>query len=55
MLEDFELRECAVINDFGVHEDGAGQFLKGHEVIVAADCVTNCSTAMRKCLPNVLA
>src|SRR5260221_10976148 len=55
VLEDFELGEGTVIDDFGVHEDGTGRFLKGCEVIVAADCFTNCYTAASKCLRDVLA
>ena len=55
VLEDFELGESAVIDDFGVHEEGTGGLLKGREVIVAADGITNCCTAARECLRDVLA
>jgi len=41
VLEDFELGEGAVIDDCGVHEEGTGRLLKGREVIVLADCITN--------------
>jgi len=41
VLEDFELGEGAVIDDCGVHEEGTGWLLKGCEVIVLADCITN--------------
>jgi len=55
VLKDFELGEGAVIDDFGVHKDRTGRLLKGREVIVAGDCVTNCCTAARECLRDVLA
>ncbi len=55
MLQDFELREGAVIDDFGVYEVGAGRLLKGRELIVAVDCITNCCTVARECICNVLA
>jgi hypothetical protein len=55
VLEDFELGEGAVIDNCGVHEDGAGWLLKGREVIIAADCITNCHTAARESLCDVLA
>ena len=54
MLQDFELGEGAVINDFGVHEVGAGPLLKGRKLIVVVDCITNCRTAARECMCNVL-
>jgi len=41
VLEDFELREGAVIDNCRVHKEGMGQLLKGREVIVLADCITN--------------
>ena len=53
VLEDFELGEGAVIDDFGVRKDGTGRLLIGREVIVAGDCVTNCCTAARECLRDV--
>ena len=53
LLEDFKLREGAVIDDFGVHKDGTGQLLMGHKVIVAGDCVMNCCTVVREGLHDV--
>ena len=41
VLEDFELGEGTVINDYRVHEKGTGRLLKGHKVIVLADCIMN--------------
>ena len=41
VLEDFKLGEGAIIDDFRVHEEGAGWLLKGRKVIVAADGITN--------------
>ena len=55
MLQDFELGEGAVINDFGVHEAGAGQLLKGCEFIVAVNCIINCCTAAKECMCDMLA
>jgi len=55
VLQDFELGEGAVIDDFGVHEAGARRPLKGREFIVAFDCIPNCCTAARECLCDVLA
>ena len=54
VLKDFELGEGAVIDDFGVQEEGMGGLLKGCEDVVAADCITNCCTAARECLRDVL-
>jgi len=53
VLEDFKLREGAVIDNFRVHKEGAGWLLKGGEVIVALDCVMNSGTAARECLCDV--
>ena len=55
VLEDFELGEGAVIDDCGVQEDGTRRLLKGCEVIVALDCVTNCFATASECLRDVLA
>ncbi len=55
MLEDFELREVAVLNNFGVHEVGAGWHLEGGKQIVAVNCTVNCSAMARECLRDVLA
>ena len=55
VLKDFELREGAVIDDLGVQEEGTGGGLKGREVVVVADCITDCCTAARECLRDVLA
>jgi len=55
VLQDFELREGAVIDDFGVHEVGVGWLLKGFKLIVAVDCITNCHIVARECMWDVLA
>ena len=55
MLQDFELGEGAIIDDFRVHELGAGRLLKGRELVVAVDCITNCCTVARECMCDVLA
>jgi hypothetical protein len=55
VLEDFKIREIAVINNFGVHKHRAGWLLKGRESIVTVNSTTNCCAAARECLGDVLA
>jgi hypothetical protein len=55
VLQDFKLGEGAVIDNFGVPERGVGRLLKAREFIVAVDCITNCHTAARECMCDVLA
>jgi hypothetical protein len=54
VLEDFEIREVAIIDNFRVNKHRTRWFLKGCKSIVALDCTANCSTAARECLGNVL-
>lgn len=54
MFENLELGEIAVFNNFRVHEVGAGRHLKGGEVIVLVNCLTNSTTTASECLCDVL-
>ena len=55
MLDNFELGEIAVFNNFRVYEVGAGWHLEGGKGIVAVNCIMNCSTMVSECLRNVFA
>lgn len=53
VLENLELREVAVLDNFGVFEVGARWRLKRCKGVIAVDCIANRITAARECLRNV--